>query len=171
MTWFGGFWCYYSSWTCWLTVEAWGWGRSSRSSYESWSKTTLVRACSSEMGGETAHWGLGRRGTVQVTERGGKKKSRGIWSQSNWGVKMCPHPGPPKGILLLLCWKFLSFDSWIWSAVTAVCREGCVLLTVAECVKKVHVDPLVFSRSQFVLVSVPRVQWWWWWWSDRKSII
>lgn len=36
--------------------------------------------------------------------------------------------------LLLLCWKSLSFDSWAWSAVTAVWREGCVCLAVC-CLK------------------------------------
>lgn len=46
MTWFGGFQCYYSSQMCGLTCEAWGWGRSSRSCYESWCETTVDHAWS-----------------------------------------------------------------------------------------------------------------------------
>lgn len=41
MTWFGGFQCYSCSWPCGLTCEAWGWGRSSQSCYESWWETTV----------------------------------------------------------------------------------------------------------------------------------
>lgn len=89
MTWFGGFLCYYSSRTCGLTCEAWGWGRSSRSCYESWCETTVVRAWSKRGRGG----GRGERESVRrerrtwirwVTEwrdKGRKKEKQGMWIQ------------------------------------------------------------------------------------------
>lgn len=83
MTWFGGFQCYYSSRTCGLTCEAWGWGRSSRSCYESWCETTVVRAWSKREIYLEGGIGKRRRWIAWVTER------REWWGLGGWG-----HTGP-----------------------------------------------------------------------------
>lgn len=149
MTWFGGFQCYYSSRTCGLTCEAWGWGRSTRSCYENWCETTVVRAWSKskvEVEGreeKTEHEAEAEVKQDEWQKVVKKKRWFGecepVKTQNIWAAQMCKlnmiFPFAVflrsfQAISLLLCWKSLSFDSCAWSAVTAVWSEGCVCLAV-----------------------------------------
>lgn len=91
MSWFGGFQCYYSSWTCGLTCEAWGWGRSSLGCYESWCETTVDRAWSKREAEGEGRVERDRKAMNSMSDRRHGKVVRGIsMCRSNPEHLSCP---------------------------------------------------------------------------------
>lgn len=143
MTWFGGFQCYYSSWTCGLTCEAWGWGRSFRSCYESWCETTVLRAWSSR-GVESWDECIGGRKEEERQENdAGNVKPNFLRCQKLvfFALKLSRF-GPPK-VFYYCCVG----SSWVLTAVLGVLwrQSGGKGVYVLKCVSNTGLNTLLCS--------------------------